>query len=140
MSNDLISFEFKLSWIARSLVLIMAISLMLALKFSHTQLSYKLFLLCSLFGFIILHSRAYFQHKITKCDLLLHLNTAILWQNQQSKLVNLIAIKSISNYLIIFQFADNNKPQRLLIFSDSIPKITYKELMRQIRWQQLKQN
>ena len=93
-----------------------------------------------MFGFIIFHGQTYFQRKINKCDLLLHLNTAIIWQNQQNKLVNLIAIKSIGNYLIILQFAEKNKTERLLIFSDSIPQITYKELMRQIKWQKLKQN
>lgn len=140
MSNDLISFELKPSWTARISIIILLICLILSLKHSQIQLSYKLFLLCSLFGFIIFHSQAYFQHKIDKCDLLLHLNTAILWQNQQSRLVNLSTMKSIGNLLIILQFTENSKQQRLLIFPDSIPKITYKELMRQIRWQQLKQN
>ena len=140
MSNDLISFELKPSWTARCLSILIAISLLLALQYSQIQLGYKLFLLCSMFGFIIFHGQTYFQRRIDKCDLLLHLDTAIIWQNQQSKLVNLIAIKSIGNYLIILQFAEKNKTQRLLIFSDSIPKITYKELMRQIKWQKLKQN
>ena len=140
MSNDLISFELKPSWTARCLSILIAISLLLALQYSQIQLGYKLFLLCSMFGFIIFHGQTYFQRRIDKCDLLLHLDTAIIWQNQQSKLVNLIAIKSIGNYLIILQFAEKNKTQRLLIFSDSIPQITYKELMRQIKWQKLKQN
>lgn len=140
MSNDLISFELKPSWTARCLSILIAISLLLALQYSQIQLGYKLFLLCSMFGFIIFHGQTYFQRKINKCDLLLHLNTAIIWQNQQNKLVNLIAIKSIGNYLIILQFAEKNKTERLLIFSDSIPQITYKELMRQIKWQKLKQN
>lgn len=140
MSNDLISFELKSSWMARGLVIIMLTSLMLGLHYSQIQLSYKLFLLCNMFGFIIFHTQTYFQHKINKCDLLLHLNTAIFWQNRQSKLVSITAMKSIGNYLIILQFAEKNTSRRLIIFPDSIPKITYKELMRQIRWQQLKQN
>lgn len=140
MFNDLISFELKPSWTARCLSILIAISLLLALQYSQIQLGYKLFLLCSMFGFIIFHGQTYFQRRIDKCDLLLHLDTAIIWQNQQSKLVNIVAIKSIGNYLIILQFAEKNKTQRLLIFSDSISHITYKELMRQIKWQKLKQN
>lgn len=140
MSNDLISFELKPSWTARCLSILIAISLLLALQYSQIQLGYKLFLLCSMFGFIIFHGQTYFQRRIDKCDLLLHLDTAIIWQNQQSKLVNIIAIKSIGNYSIILQFAEKNKTQCLLIFSDSISHITYKELMRQIKWQKLKQN
>lgn len=140
MANDLISFELKPSFIARCLSAIMLISVTLALQYSHIKLGYKLFLLCSMFGFVIFHGRTYFQPRINKCDLLLHLNNAIIWQNQHSKLVNILKMKSIGNYLIIFQFTENNKQQSLLIFSDSIPQNSYKELMRQIKWQQLKQN
>jgi Membrane-bound toxin component of toxin-antitoxin system len=140
MSTDLISFELKPSRSASGLIFGLLITLMLLLNFSHIQLSYKLFLLCSLIGYALLHGQIYFKARITKCDLLLHLNNAILWQGTQSKLVNTRSIQAIGNYLIIIRYLDNNKPQNLLIFYDSITLTTYKELMRHIRWKQLKHN
>ena len=140
MSNDLISFELKPSRSASSLVLALLSALICLLSYSHIQLSYKLFLLCSLFGFVLWHAQTSFKARITKCDLLVHLNNAILWQNTASKLVNTGSMRAIGNYLIIIRYSDKDKPQNLLIFYDSIKLTTYKELMRHIRWKQLKHN
>ena len=140
MSNDLISFELKPSRSASSLVLALLSALICLLSYSNIQLGYKLFLLCSLFGFVLWHAETSFKARITKCDLLVHLNNAILWQNKASKLVNTSSMRAIGNYLIILRYFDKNKSQNLLIFYDSIKLTTYKELMRHIRWKQLKHN
>ncbi|HCY38664.1 MAG TPA: hypothetical protein DHV02_02255 [Neisseriales bacterium] len=140
MSNDLISFELKPSRSASSLVLALLSALICLLSYSNIQLGYKLFLLCSLFGFVLWHAQTSFKARITKCDLLVHLNNAILWQNKASKLVNTSSMRAIGNYLIILRYFDKNKSQNLLIFYDSIKLTTYKELMRHIRWKQLKHN
>lgn len=140
MSNDLISFELKPSRSASSLVLALLSALICLLSYSNIQLGYKLFLLCSLFGFVLWHAQTYFKARVTKCDLLVHLNNAILWQNMASKLVNTSSMRAIGNYLIILHYFDKNKSQNLLIFYDSIKLTTYKELMRHIRWKQLKHN
>ena len=140
MSNDLISFELKSSRSASSLGLGLLTALVCLISYSHIQLSYKLLLLCSIFGFVLFHGQIYFKARITKCDLLVHLNNAILWQNTASKLVNTISMRAIGNYLIILRYVDKNKSQNLLIFYDSIKLTTFKELMRYIRWKQLKHN
>ena len=125
MSNDLISFELKPSRSASSLVLALLSALICLLSYSNIQLGYKLFLLCSLFGFVLWHAQTSFKARITKCDLLVHLNNAILWQNTASKLVNTGSMRAIGNYLIIIRYSDKDKPQNLLIFYDSIKLTTY---------------
>ncbi len=77
---------------------------------------------------------AYFHERITQCDLLTDINSAISWQQQTTNLMEIKQLNHIAAYAVVISMKINQQIKTLVVFYDAVSPSAFKQLIRQIKW------
>ena len=95
---------------------------------------YKFIVLISLTTTAGLCSYYHWWLDTAKIDLLLHYNTAVIWQQGRPYRTKITRLRSIGSLVIVLGLISPQRSWRIIIFYDSIVPDQFKQLMRYIRW------
>jgi len=112
----------------------------LLLYFANLYTGIKLIILLIMFSSLMLISYRILFNPISKVDLLLDINQAIIWHNSQTQLCDIKSMRTIGFHIMIINLIYNNQTIKLLLLPRSIPHQDYKTLQRIIKWKALKSN
>lgn len=140
MRSDLISLKIQAS---RNLMLGLVLSgaaLLLIVWLANIFLIYKFIILTATIVLVVMVSYHLIWPGITQCDLLLLINSAVIWENGSSILAEIKSIQNIGAWLIQIklQTSPKNQIKQLILSSDSIDLPQFKSLLRYARWKTTK--
>lgn len=134
MRHDLISLDLQLSIFFITLLILISLMLIGLLSISEIAIGYKFIALSIMIGSLIYAGFYHLWQPVTKMDILLLLDNAIIWQNGKSNLITIDKFKLLLFGTIVMHYRLNNRRKRIVIFWDSCKTESYKQLLRWIKW------
>ncbi|MBX9598874.1 MAG: hypothetical protein K2X04_09915 [Burkholderiales bacterium] len=101
---------------------------------ANISLWYRLLIIASVIIWATYNVFVYFHEQITQCDLLTDINSAISWQQQTTSLMEIQQISQIAAYAVVITMKVNQEIKRLVVYYDAVSALSFKQLMRHIRW------
>ena len=134
MDQRLISLKLAVSKFILVTITLVTITICILSTHANISLLYRLLIVSSVIIWFIYNIFAYFHERITQCDLLTDINSAISWQQQTTTLMEIQQINRIAAYAVVITMKINQKIKTLVVFYDAVSPAAFKQLMRQIKW------
>ena len=134
MDQRLISLKLTVSKFNLATIALLAVTICILSTQANIALWYRLLIVSSTIIWSAYNMFAYFHERITQCDLLTDINSAISWQQQTTTLMEIQQINRIAAYAIVITMKINPQIKTLVVFYDAVSPAAFKQLMRQIKW------
>jgi hypothetical protein len=134
MDQRLISLKLAVSKFILVTITLLAITICILSTQANISLWYRLLIVSSTIIWSAYNIFAYFHERITQCDLLTDINSAISWQQQTTSLMEIKKLNHIAAYAVVISMKINQQIKTLVVFYDAVSPAVFKQLMRQIIW------
>lgn len=134
MDQRLISLKLTVSKFILATIATFTIAVCVLSSQANISLWYRLLIVSSVIVWATYSIFTYFHERITQCDLLIDINSAISWQQQVTSLLEIQQLNHIAAYAVVISMKINQQIKTLVVFYDAVSPAAFKQLMRQIRW------
>lgn len=134
MDQRLISLKLTVSKFILATIATFTIAVCVLSSQANISLWYRLLIVSSVIVWAAYNIFTYFHERITQCDLLIDINSAISWQQQVTSLLEIQQLNHIAAYAVVISMKINQQIKTLVVFYDAVSSAAFKQLMRQIRW------
>lgn len=134
MDQRLISLKLTRSKFILTMITLIMIAVCILGANTNISLWYRLLIIASVIIWSAYNIFTYLHERITQCDLLTDIDSAISWQQQTTSLMEIQQISQIAAYAVVITMKVNQKIKRLVVYHDAVSAVPFKQLMRHIRW------
>lgn len=134
MDQRLISLKLTVSKFILATIATFTIAVCILSSQANISLWYRLLIVSSVIIWAAYNVFIYFHERITQCDLLTDINSAISWQQQITSLMEIQQLNHIAAYAVVISMKINQQIKTLIVFYDAVSPAAFKQLMRQIKW------